>query len=158
MKKVFVYSCALGLMFSFASCKSKQSAYKSAYEQAKEVSTSQAVEEIEAEPVMTTPTAKHSGAAVQVERVYAVNSSDENNLKEYNVIVGSFINKTNATALMNEMREKGYNAFLALNDRDMYRVIVASYPDKGEAVEERDRIKSKYTPRFQDAWILQQAK
>ena len=126
------------------------------YEKAKETSTSQAVNEVEAEePVMQTPSAKHSGAAVQVEKVVAVNTSDAKSLHEYSVVVGSFINKTNATALMNEMRNQGFNAFLARNEKDMYRVIVASYPEKSDAAEERDRIKVKYAPRFQDAWLLQ---
>ena len=42
MKKVFFYSCAFGLMFSFASCQSKKDAYKSDYEKAKVVYTSPA--------------------------------------------------------------------------------------------------------------------
>ncbi len=159
MKKIFVYAFAVILSVGFTSCKSKQSAYKAAYEKAKETTPSQAVEEVEAEqPVMITPSAKTSGAAVQVEKVYAVESSDAANLKDYSVVVGSFINKTNANALMKEMKEKGYNAFLAQNEKNMYRVIVASYPDKGQAAEARDMIKAKYAPRFQDAWLLQQAK
>ena len=156
MKKVYIYILALGMLSGFASCKSKQSAYKSAYEKAKESSPTQAVEEVEAEgPVMETPSAKHSGAAVQAEKVFAVNTSDATNLKEYSVVVGSFINKTNATALMNEMKLLGYKAFLAMNEKDMYRGIVASFPEKAQASEERDKIKSKFSPRFQDSWILQ---
>ena len=109
----------------------------------------------EEEPVVKTPSAKHSGAAVQTEKVYAVDNADTDNLKKYSVVVGSFINKTNATALMNEMKGKGFNAFLARNEKDMFRVIIASYPEKAEAAEESDRLKAKYEPRFTDVWILE---
>ena len=155
MKKVFLFVLAAGMFVSFTSCKSKQSAYRAAYEKAKEKETSQAVEEVEEEPVMKTPSAKHSGAAVQSEKVTAVNPNEASNLKKYSVVIGSFINRTNANALKDSMIEKGFNAFLAQNEQGMYRVIIASYSDKAQAAEERDRIKAKYAPQFQDAWLLE---
>lgn len=160
MRKVFTWVMAAGLLLSFGACKSKQSAYRAAYERAKPKEVVSAVEEVEEEePVMKTPTAKHSGAAVTTEKVTAVNSADASSLKKYSVVIGSFINKTNATALRDQMMEKGFSAFLAQNEKGMYRVIVASYPDKSQAAEERDRIKAKYASvkLYQDAWLLENA-
>lgn len=155
MKKVFLFVLATGMLVSFSSCKSKQSAYRAAYEKAKEKDVTEAVQEVEEEPVMKTPSAKHNGAAVQTEKVTAVNPNEASSLKKYSVVIGSFINRTNATALKDSMVEKGFNAFLAQNEKGMYRVIVASYSDKSDAAEERDRIKAKYAPNFQDAWLLE---
>jgi hypothetical protein len=36
----------------------------------------------------------------------------------------------------------------------MFRVIIATFSDKASAVSERERVKEKYYPEFQDAWIL----
>lgn len=157
MRKVFAFVMAAGLLLTFGSCKSKQSAYKAAYEKAKPKEVV-SYEEVEEEPVMKTPSAKHSGAAVTTERVTAV-ESDARNLKKYSVVIGSFINKTNATSLRNQMINKGFNAFLAQNEKGMYRVIVASYPTKAEAAEERDLLKAKYASAnlYQDAWLLENA-
>lgn len=155
MKKVFLFAMAAGMLVTFGSCKSKQSAYKAAYEKAKEQEVSHAVQEVEEVPVMKTPSAKHSGATVQTEKVTAVNPSDASYLKRYSVVVGSFINRTNATSLKEKMGQRGFNAILAQNEKGMYRVIVASFQDRADASEERDRIKAKYAPEFQDAWLLE---
>jgi cell division septation protein DedD len=155
MRKVLSFVMMAGLLLALGSCKSKQSAYKAAYERAKPKDVTEAVQEVEEEPVMKTPSAKYSGAAVTSERVTAVDANS--NLQKYNVVIGSFINKTNATSLCNQMKEKGFNAFLAQNEKGMYRVIVASYPNKPDAAAERDRIKAKYASAglYQDAWLLE---
>ncbi len=54
------------------------------------------------------------------------------------------------------MKAQGYNVVLAQNEKNMYRVIIATFDDKSDAINERDEIKSKYAPDFQDAWLLQQ--
>ncbi|MDO5571924.1 MAG: SPOR domain-containing protein [Bacteroidales bacterium] len=154
MKKVLLFAMAATMVLTLGSCKSKQSAYKAAYEKAKAKDVEQAVEEVEEQPVMKTPSAKYSGAAVQSEKVTAVNPNEAGNLKAYSVVIGSFINKTNATSLRDQMIDKGFNAFLAQNAKGMYRVIVASYNDKADAAETRDRIKAKYAPLYADSWIL----
>ena len=154
MKKLFLCVMAAGMLLSFNSCKSKQSAYKAAYERAKQQEVATTVQEVEEQPVMKTPSAKPSGAAVQTEKVKAVNPTDADNLKDYSVVIGSFLNKTNAFSLKDDMVSKGFNAFVAQNEQGMYRVIVASYDNKADAAAERDRIKAKYAPRFKDAWLL----
>jgi len=140
-------------MFSLDSCKSKESAYKQAYEAAKarEINDSQ-VEEV-------TPVSKPAPAPVtnvptdvtQRERVTAIDGAG---IKQFSVVVGSFLNKTNASSLKERMANQGFSSFLAQNEKGMYRVIVATFSDRASAVVEKERIKNKYYPDFQDAWIL----
>jgi len=142
---------ALALLFSLNACKSKESAYKTAYETAKarEATENNVVDE-------TTPVTKSSAAAtntatVQKEKVTPVDGAG---MQQYSVVIGSFVNKTNAQSLKERMSNQGYQSFLAQNERGMFRVIVATFGDKASAVAERERVKSKYYPDFQDSWIL----
>jgi cell division protein FtsN len=147
-RSYLLWSLALAILFSFNSCKSKESAYKAAYEAAK----AKEVQENDLEE--TTPVTKPANAstvAVQKEKVTAVDGAG---IRQFSVVIGSFLNKTNAVSLKERMSSKGYNAFLAQNERGMYRVIVATFGDKSSAVAERERVKEKYYPDFQDAWIL----
>lgn len=150
--KILLWGFALALLFSLGSCKSKESAYKAAYEQAKqkEMQETSSIDEV---PVSKKPAATTSNATVTKERVTAVEGTG---LKRYSVVIGSFVNKTNATSLRERMTNQGYNAILAQNQQEMYRVIVASYDDKADAAQARDAIKSKYYPDFQDSWLLEQ--
>jgi len=145
-----LWSLAFVLLLSFNACKSKESAYKAAYDaaKAKEIQDNQTVEETT--PV-TKPTYNTSTASVQKEKVTVVDGSG---IQQFNVVIGSFISKTNAASLKDRMTNQGFKAFLAQNERGMYRVIVASFSDKASAVAERERVKEKYYPDFQDAWIL----
>jgi len=148
-KNYLVWGLVLTLLFSLDSCKSKESAYKAAYEaaKAKEMEDSQ-VEEVT--PV-TKPTYNSSNVTVQKEKVTVVDGSG---IQQFSVVVGSFLNKTNADSLKERMANQGFKSFLAQNERGMYRVIVATFSDKSSAVSERERVKDKYYPDFQDAWIL----
>jgi cell division protein FtsN len=77
-------------------------------------------------------------------------------LKRYNVVIGSFRNRTNASALRERMQYEGYSAQMVANAMGMLRVIVASSDSKAEAVRLRDQFRSRHYPNFQDAWILEQ--
>lgn len=158
MNKIWLFGAAVCIALAFGSCKPKQSAYKAAYEQAKEKEMATApVEEEQVEEVIA-PVSKPrtSTAAVRQERVTAVMGEDANGLKQYSVVIGSFKNKTNATSLKERMQNDGYNPILAQNEQGMYRVIITSFDYKADAADSRDSIKAKYAPNFQDAWILQQ--
>jgi cell division protein FtsN len=128
-------------------CKSKESAYKAAYEAAKQ----KEIEESTAVEVTPADRSKQSNAVVQKEKITVI---DGTGIKQFNVVIGSFANKTNAVSLKGRMEKDGYKVFLAQNSRGMYRVIVASYDDKASAASERESVKEKYYPNFQDAWIL----
>ena len=51
------------------------------------------------------------------------------------------------------MTAKGYKSQLALNERGMYRVIIATFDEKGDAAYKRDEAKSDLG--IKDAWILE---
>jgi cell division septation protein DedD len=143
-------------MLSMASCKSKQSAYKAAYEQAKEKETTTPVEVEEEVVEEVTPVSKPrtSNVATRSEKISVASGEDGSRLKKYSVVIGSFKNKTNAYALKERMENAGYKPVLGENEQGMLRVIVTSFNDKADAADSRDAIKAKYAPQFQDAWIL----
>ena len=148
-RNYLLLSFALAFFFSLNACKSKESAYKSAYAAAKaREATENNVDETT--PVVQ-PVAPAPVVNVQKEKVTALDGAG---MQQFNVVIGSFQNKTNALSLKERMSNRGYQAFLAQNERGMYRVIVATFSDKASAVAERERVKEKYYPDFQDAWIL----
>lgn len=153
-------SMGVCIALAFASCKSNESAYKKAYEKAKqqELATSQqAAVPVETVVVSTTPVQQTTVApevGVRQEKVTVVSGD---NLKDYSVVCGSFGLKANAEALKEYLIGQGYSALIAFNaEAAMYRVIVGTYPDKGSAIIARDAFKNKYPSRkdFQESWLL----
>ena len=142
-----MFAIAMGLVFGLGACKPKQSAYKTAYDKAVE----KPVEEVQDEVPAPRPKPDSSASATK-ERVRVI-SGDE--LRNFSVVIGSFSLKTNAENLKSRMEAEGFRVVLAQNDRDMYRVIVASFDEKYDAAQERDRVKAKYAPNYQDAWLLE---
>lgn len=150
----------LGVILFASSCKSnKESAYKTAYEKAKTKEITTPVPEDEDIIVYTPPTNVPEYPSVnetaRTEKITPVYQSESDLLKRYSVVIYSFKNKTNATAAKEEMAKQGYNATVAQNEDDMYRVIIASYDDRATAIAKRNEIKAKYAPRFDDIWILE---
>ena len=156
MKKIIFASLALISLVSLSSCKAKQSAYRKAYEQAKqrEVATQDTKPAAEYEAPAASTAAP---VPVRKERVSTYSGEDATRLKRFSVVVGSFQNPTNARSLKDRMEGQGYNAVLATNDAGMLRVIVASYDTRDEAVASRDAIRSRFAPDFKDAWLLENA-
>ena len=110
MKKIVVLGMGLCVALAFSSCKSSESAYKKAYEKAKQQELAEAAtNETPAEttvtpvapvaPVTTTP-APVQTAPVREEKVELVSG---NGLKAYSVVCGSFGVKANADGLKNQM-------------------------------------------------------
>ena len=163
MKKLAVLGMGLCVALAFTSCKSSESAYKKAYEKAKqqELAETPAAEEAEAvaAPVVAAPVAAAQAAPVEVgtireERVQLVSGAG---LKAFSVVCGSFGVKANADGLKSKLDADGYNAKVVYTaDKNMYRVIVASYDDRVQAAQARDNFKAKYSsnPDFQKAWLL----
>lgn len=161
MKKLFVLGMGLCLVLAFSSCKSSESAYKKAYEKAKqnelaEAKTQEEVVEpapvVEAAPVQTP--APVSSAPVREEKVELVSGDG---LKAFSVVCGSFGVKANADGLKSTLDGQGYNAKVVYNaERNMYRVVVASFDTREEAAAARDAFKAKYPNRqdFQGSWLL----
>ena len=160
MNKIWLFGVAISMVLAFGSCKPKQSAYKAAYEQAKEKESTAPVEVVEQEEEIVEEVApvskpRTSTATTRSERISAAQGEDASRLKRYSVVIGSFKNKTNAYSLKERMQNAGYNAVLGENEQGMLRVIVASFDDKADAADSRDAIKAKYAPDFQDAWLLE---
>lgn len=167
MKKLVVVGMGVCMVLAFASCKSSESAYKKAYEKAKQqelaepqVEAPVEVTPVVAAPVVTAPVevkkATDAANGVRQEKVTVV-SANGDNLKDYSVVCGSFGLKANAEGLKEFLDAEGYNATIAFNaESAMYRVIVSTFTDRAAAAQARDAFKAKYSNRkdFQGAWLL----
>ena len=162
MKKLVVLGMGLCMALAFTSCKSSESAYKKAYEKAKqqELAEASVAEEapaaapVVAAPEAAAPTTPVAVGTVREEKVQLVSGEG---LKAYSVVCGSFGVKANADGLKARLDNAGYNAKVVYNaENNMYRVIVASYDDRVQAAQARDNFKAKYSnnPEFQKSWLL----
>lgn len=162
---------ALAFVVAFGSCKPKQSAYKSVYEAAQaremeenQVSSTESVSKPATTPTYTSPTTE----SVRKEKVTPVYEGDASGLKTYSVVIAAMAMKPGAESLKQRMENEGYNIILARNEQGMYRVIIASYESKEQAIAKKNEIlekfhgvadpatlRSKYGIPFDDWWILQ---
>ena len=170
MKKLVVLSMGLCVAMAFTSCKSSESAYKKAYEKAKQQELAEGaaaqdapaeVAAVEAAPVVSAPpvsqqavTPVESDVKVREERVELVSG---NGLKAYSVVCGSFGVKANAEGLKSRLETEGYNALVVYNAAaNTYRVITASFDTRAEAAQAREEFKAKHPSNadFQKSWLL----
>ena len=165
MKKSIVLCATLCAALVMTGCKSKESAYRKAYDKAKAAEAEAAqnynnnVNDIPETPVVTplvekpvtqtTVVDNNDNVVVRNESVSLVNGSG---LKAYSVVVGSFSLSANAEGLQNRLKAAGYDTQIARNNaaRPMYRVIATTFNDKADAVRSRDAFRSTYP----DAWLL----
>ena len=142
---LFVGLTAMAL--SLSSCKSNQAAYNAAYERAK--AQQEAAQQAEPGKQESIEVVEKSSIKEASENIEILDKSKANG--NYGVVIGSFINRTNAEGLQKRMIEQGYSqCVLGQNDKLMYRVIVVFYPVKADA-QAKVRELSKDFP---DAWIL----
>ena len=135
MKKFVVLGLGLCMALAFTSCKSSESAYKKAYEKAKqqELAESAVAEEAPAAtPVVAAPVTTAPAAAP-----VAVGTVREEKVQ---LVSGAKV---------------VFNA-----ERNMYRVVAASYDDRMQAAQARDDFKAKHPNNadFQKAWLLYNVK
>ena len=103
MKKLAVLGMGVCIALAFSSCKSSESAYKKAYEKAKqqELAEPQTTNVEEVAPIVSAPVqakvVESASAGVRQEKVTVV--SGTNGLKDYSVVCGSFGVKANAENL-----------------------------------------------------------
>ena len=160
MKKILYVCAAVCAVFMMSSCKSKESAYKKAYEKAKAqqteapATTTTPVQQVTTQTVTpvttTTPVADYSNVQVRNESVTFVEGSP---LKQYGVVVASVTIKSNGVALMQKLASQGDNSCVAqaqVNGQTFYRVVAASYDTKPEAAQKRDQLEGQYP----GAWLL----
>ena len=157
MKKYTLLCVGLCAAMAFTSCKSSESAYKKAYEKAKQAEPA-AQPQTEAAPVVAPVEAKPADEGRVYDNLDNVSVRQENvslisgsGLKAYSVVVGAFGLRANAEGLQQRLKNRGYNAQLGFNSqKNMYRVIIATFNSKAEAAQMRDQIRGE----FGDAWLL----
>ena len=160
MKKLVVLGMGLCVALAFSSCKSSESAYKKAYEKAKQQELAEApaaAEEVEAAPVVAAPVATAPAPVAGPVREEKVELVSGDGLKAYSVVCGSFGVKANAEGLKQYLDGQGYSAKVVYNpERNMYRVIAVSFDDRAQATQAKEEFKAKYPNRadFQKAWLL----
>ena len=165
MKKYTLICMGLCAAMAFTSCKSSESAYKKAYEKAKQYDTANqqgvsqtatdeaVVAPVEAKPVDQARVVDNlDNISVRQESVQVIHG---NGLNEFSVVVGSFGLLSNAESLYQRLKDAGYNAQVVKNeDKNMYRVVAASFANKSDAVVSRDQLRNTYP----DAWLLYNAR
>lgn len=166
MKKLTILGMlGVCVALTFSSCKSSESAYKKAYEKAKQqeqAEPQQAAPVEEKAPVVVAPVetkvVESAPADVRQEKVTLVSG---NGLKDYSVVCGSFGVRANAENLQQYLGGQGYSALVVFNAQanngsGMYRVIVGTYDTYAAAAAARDAFKAKYPGRadFQGSWLL----
>jgi cell division protein FtsN len=171
MKKTTILCVGLCAAMAFTSCKSNESAYKRAYEKAKQYDTAaaqqapqtpqtaapQTTEEV---AVVAPVEAKPANEARVVDNLDNVSVRQENvtvvsgaGLKNFSVVVGSFSLRANADGLQETLGSVGYDAQVVLNSAvqpAMYRVVAATFDTKAEAAASRNDLQTKYP----GAWLL----
>ena len=154
MKKNLLMGIAVVAALSLAGCKSHESAYKKAYEKAKqqEMADYMQTDQVETEPVQVTPViSTQQPANTENDRQEKLDVLNGGTLKAFNVVCGSFKSVDNANNLRNTLVGKGYTAQVAQNpETGMYRVIATSFDDRSAAINSRNQLRSTYP----DAWIL----
>lgn len=161
MKKYMVLCAGLCVAMAFTGCKSSESAYRKAYQKAKAQEEAQqttpepaqtdanVVAPIETKPATDTQVVDNADN-VQVRRE-SVSLVDGAGLKNFSVVVGSFSLKANADGLQQRLKNAGYDAQIVKNtDRNMYRVVAATFDSKADAAASRNEFRAKYP----DAWLL----
>jgi len=154
MKKIGMFMMAFCLITAFGtSCKSKQSAYKAAYDQAKAREMTGPADNNQITPVSK----PISTTSDMQERITPIAGENAAGIRLYSVVIGSYQNRTNAYSQKERMQNDGYSPILAENEQGMLRVILTSHDNRADAERSRDAIRSRYYPNFQDAWILQRS-
>ena len=147
MKKYTLLCVGLCAAMAFTSCKSSESAYKKAYEKAKQYDTAVARPATETRVVDNL-----DNVSVRQESVLLVSGVG---LKAFSVVVGSFGLISNAEGLQQRLKSAGYDAQIVKNeDKNMYRVVASTFAGKADAVYSRDQLRATYP----DAWLLYNAR
>lgn len=160
--------CAVALFA--ASCKSQESAYRQAYERARAQEMNKPTQTVTIIPQNTQPQPVQQPAAPVVQRTVVVEEDntpvrtiqgekrviDGEPLKAFSVVVGSFVNETNARGMMNTLRNRGYAARVMKTNETInghtgwYRVVASSFSSKSQAVQSKNSLRDTYP----GAWIL----
>ncbi|MBR1414923.1 MAG: SPOR domain-containing protein [Prevotella sp.] len=171
MKKYVLVCAGICLAMSLASCGSSEKKYRQAYEKAQSQVAQQQVQQQQQQqqqqpvvtetpvvtPVQTVPSTQTQvvdnldNVQVRQERVTIVSGAG---LKAYSVVVGAFSVIANAEKLQSRLQKAGYGGaqIVKNEERNMYRVVAATFADKASAVQCRDQLRQ--SSDYADAWLL----
>ena len=158
MRKYMILGASLCIAVAFTGCKSSESAYRKMYEKAQAQDNnnqSQGAENVAVvAPVVEKPATETTvvdnadNVPVRQESLSVVSGDG---LKNFSVIVGSYSVRANAEGMQTTLKNKGYAAQIAYNSSNsMYRVVVATYDSKTDAIRSRNELRAQYP----DAWLL----
>ena len=159
MKKSFFIVVALCSAFDFASCKSKDSLYKTAYDEARQEQNegqSQQSEPVEIAPVVSSTTKNANVDDSYRSEKVVLASGEEGSLKAFSVVCGSFGQKANAEKDRAELIDESYEAIIVQSPKGLFRVVCASFDSRQEAANARAQFKSDHPHNadYQKAWLL----
>ena len=163
MKKYTLICIGLCAAMAFTICKSSESAYKKAYEKAKQYDTQTPQQAPATQEAVVAPVeAKPANQAQVVDNLDNISVRQEsvqlihgNGLNAFSVVVGSFGLLSNAESLYQRLKDAGYDAQVVKNEeKNMFRVVASSFAEKSAAVSSRDQLRNTYP----DAWLLYNAR
>ena len=173
MKNYLLLGLTLCSAVVLSGCKSKESAYRQAYERSKAMDNELTPVDPNTVPVpvdnndnvVVTPiTPKENtnpgGADDSDVRTIpgGVTLISGEPLRAYSVVVGSFVAQANAEGLLKTLNGQGYKARIFKTNEVInghtgwFRVIASSFDDKASATQSRDHLKAR--PDYAGAWLL----
>ncbi len=166
MKKNLFIVLGIGAAVLFTSCKSRQSAYRQAWEKAQQSQNDGAQNEQQTttpatDPVTVTPvTPAQPAVTTDNSDVRTIDGETSvlkgSPLKTYSVVVGSFVTQANAESLQARLANQGYESRVLKTNETIngktgwFRVIASSYDDKATAAQSRNALRAQYP----GAWLL----
>ena len=172
MKKNLVWVLGISAAVLFTGCKSRESAYRQAYEQAmaqdnnkqneQETVVTPNTTETVVQPTTTitpvapstTPVQEDHSDVREIKGDMTVISG--NPLKTYSVVVGSYVTQANAEDQKQRLQSQGYDSRVVKTNETIngktgwFRVIASSFNDKASAAQSRDALRGE----FPGAWLL----
>ena len=157
MKRIYLSLFALLVIATITSCRGNYEATKAAYEKAMEAAVERPTitSETPTDDAITEIQPMVSTSSETKERTESVKAFDNAKIQAYSVVVGSFKQRTNANGMCEQLKEDGYEAFVAQNAHGMYRVIACTFATREEAVAARKEIIKRYPTNFVgNPWLL----
>lgn len=168
MKKSLFIVLGLCSVVVLSGCKSRESAFRQAYEKAKEsemasqnnnqqtVTVTQQNDEVEVTPVATT-SVRQDVDKIETRTIKGGFSVVKGSpLKTFSVVVGSFVTETTAYDLADRLKGKGFDSRVVKTNEVIngktpwFRVVASSFDDKATAANSRDELRADYP----GAWLL----
>lgn len=142
----------VAVLLLFSCCKSNEKAYQAAYEKMKEKDT-ELLKQEEADMLADNKDVliKRTDPVNQkISESVTVVAGNAKNLSRFNIVIKSFINRTNAKSLFDRMVEEGHKAVLVKTPKNEYRIVVATCQYEVDA----DRIANEFKKTWPETWIL----